>query len=108
MVVSCDRCRKRYEVKLQEKTKSIEGKIISRVSFRCPFCGLDKTVSYSNNAMKALQKQINRMYKKLENPLIDDNEATRLVNKINRKKEKIKQINAELYIMYDEKFREVK
>lgn len=56
--VYCDKCHKKFEIKL--KTQVIKDDV-KRVYFACPRCKTEYTSYYINDSIKAKQEQIRRL-----------------------------------------------
>lgn len=87
MKVTCDKCRREFDIILQEKKKLVEQEEITKTYFVCPFCKKEYVVGYDNketitikqkirvalsknspvlkkkNKLKKKQKQLEQMYK---------------------------------------------
>lgn len=104
MVVTCDKCRKKYEMRIREQVKNIDGMRITQVYFVCPYCHEKYVIVYKNNKIDVLNKQIKRMLEEAKKENITIEEAERIGMKIRRKQKETKAICASLYLCYHNEF----
>ena len=106
MNVTCDKCRKKYEISIKEQVKYIDGMKIERMFFVCPYCKKVYTICYKNSKMNVLNKQIKRLVDstKGREEKISFDEAEKIAHKIRFKQEEVKRIGAILFLRYHKEF----
>lgn len=58
MKVTCDKCRREFDIILQEKKKLVEQEEITKTCFVCPFCKKEYVVGYDNKETITIKQQI--------------------------------------------------
>ena len=102
-MIVCDRCKRQFNERLYEQTKSVEGNEVIRTYLKCPYCKEVYTVCYDTQATLALKKQIRKntaLLSQIKNETKYKNELKRIEKRQRRLSKEMKVVETK----YKEEF----